>query len=249
MRPELIPYGHISSYAVLMLAGFLSGFLLARARARQSGLEARHVDNISLLLLITGPLGARLISRLFYLPNTTFWSALKVWEGGGLVFYGGLILGVLSAVLYCLLARISAVQILDLFAPSVALGLAFGRVGCFLAGCCWGDVCVSEIDTAQLTSLQRRQIHTIVALSGEGVPFAVRFPQGSDIFRQHRDFGLIGPDSAVSLPVHPVQIYEAGLALALCVALIRLSLRPRFQGEVICALGVGYACIRFPLEF
>src|SRR6188474_3755920 len=101
MHPELIPYGHIGSYPVLMLSGFFFGYLMARWRARRIGFESRHVDNISLLLLIMGPLGARLASRIFYLPGTTLGSIFKVWEGGGLVFYGGLIMGVLSALVYC----------------------------------------------------------------------------------------------------------------------------------------------------
>jgi len=65
------------------------------------------------------------------------WQALRLSEGG-LVFYGGLALGVLVAVFYLKWYKLPVWRWADLFTPYVALGLVFGRIGCFLAGCCYG---------------------------------------------------------------------------------------------------------------
>ena len=63
MKPALFTYPHISSYPVLMLLGFICGWLLARKRARLYGLDPRHFDNISLLVPMAALFGARLFAR------------------------------------------------------------------------------------------------------------------------------------------------------------------------------------------
>ena len=68
-------------------------------------------------------------------------------------------------------------------------------------------------------------------------------------FEQHRHLGLIGPDATVSLPVHPVQLYEACLALVLCIWLHRYLPRRRWQGQIFCLFVLSYAIIRFATEF
>src|SRR2546422_3130671 len=115
MYPELISLPHVSSYPVLLLAGFFFAWFTARRRCRGVGLAPRHIDNLSLTLVMSGLLGARLVSRIFYIPDVTVWTALKVWEGGGLVFYGGLIFGVASALLYSKLARVPLLALLDVY--------------------------------------------------------------------------------------------------------------------------------------
>src|SRR5688572_20687628 len=99
MKPALLLYPHISSYPVLLLLGFFFGWLLARARADRYGIFRREIDNISLLLPLAGLFGARLFARLFYAKLPPL-EALKVWEGDGLVFYGGFLFGALAVILY-----------------------------------------------------------------------------------------------------------------------------------------------------
>ena len=249
MKPALFAFPHISSYPVLLLLGFFFGWLLARSRRRWFGVDGRHIDNISLILSIAGLVGARFFARLFYEKVPVF-EAIQVWKGDGLVFYGGLALSVAAVFAYGWVRRVNLVRFADCLAPSVALGLAFGRVGCFLAGCCWGDVCVS---TAQLAAIDEpavlARIHTIPAISSSAWPGAVTFPARSDIAKQHVKLGLLAAGSERSLPVHPVQLYEAGLAAGLCV-LLHLASRGKVPpGLTSIALLLGYACIRFGTEF
>ena len=219
MKPALLLYPHISSYSALLLLGFVFGWWLARKRSRFYGIAPRHLDNIGLILPIAGLFGARLFARLFY-AKLPLLEALKVWEGDGLVFYGGFLFGIGSVLLYGLLRRIDLRALVDCVAPSVALGLAFGRIGCFLAGCCWGDICA---DSQQLAGVRDSQtisrIQTLPAISPPHWPLAFRFPEKSDAFKQHARLGLLEPAATRSAPVHPVQLYEAALAAALCLFL------------------------------
>src|SRR5688572_20685087 len=231
MKPALLLYPHISSYPVLLLLGFFFGWLLARSRARFYGILPRDLDNIGLILPIAGLFGARLFARLFY-AKLPLLEALKVWEGDGLVFYGGFLFGIGAVLLYGFCRKIRLLNLADCLAPSVALGLAFGRVGCFLAGCCWGDVCV---DRDQLVAIQDppvvQRVHTVPAISGTGWLLAVQFPQKADAFKQHARLGLVTGADAKSLPVHPVQLYEAVLAAGLCVYLCLRSKITRSPGD------------------
>src|SRR5688500_3734311 len=131
MKPALWLHPHISSYPVLLLLGFLGAWILVRARARAYGIARSDLDNICLLLPFAGLFGSRLFARLFY-AKLPLLEALKVWEGDGLVFYGGFLFGILTVVIYGLVKKLNLVRLMDCCAPGVAIGLAFGRVGCFL---------------------------------------------------------------------------------------------------------------------
>ena len=249
MKPALLLSPHISSYSALLLLGFVFGWWLARKRSRFYGIAPRHLDNIGLIVPIAGLFGARFFARLFYAKLPLF-EALKVWEGDGLVFYGGFLFGMGSVLVYGLLRRIDLRALVDCVAPSVALGLAFGRIGCFLAGCCWGDICAN---TEQFTAIRDPQalsrIHTLPAISAANWPLAVRFPEKSDAFKQHAKLGLLEPAATKSAPVHPVQLYEAALAAGLCLFLCAASKRTRRTGDIALAMLAGYAIIRFGTEF
>jgi prolipoprotein diacylglyceryltransferase len=92
-------------------------------------------------------------------------------------------------------------------------------------------------------------VRTIPLISGGSFPLAVRFPEGAGAYEQHRKLGLIDEQSAFSRPVHPVQLYEAALALGLCLFLHLRFDRRRWQGQVACLLVLNYAVIRFATEF
>lgn len=248
MKPALFLYPHISAYPVFLLAGFFFGWVLARRRAGWFGIRKNHLDNLALLLPLTGLFGARLFARLFY-AEVPFWDALKVWEGSGLVFYGGFIFSAAAVLGYAIWRRIRLVALLDCLAPSAALGLAFGRIGCFMAGCCWGDACVSAGPGLIADQAAREQMRTIPAISTPSWPLAVTFPAGSDAWKQHLKHGLITDGSTRSAAVHPVQLYESVLAFALCILLHLGTKRARRPGDITIALLLGYAFIRFCTEF
>jgi phosphatidylglycerol---prolipoprotein diacylglyceryl transferase len=251
MHRELLTHPHIGSYPALLLAGFLAAFLLARWRAKRNGLEGRHIDNLVLLLLVVTPIGSRFFSRLFDFPTPiSLVEALKIWKGGGLVFYGGMIFGFITVLVYVTITKLKMLKLLDVLAPSLALGLAFGRVGCFLSGCCWGDVCV---ETLQLTSITipvaHSQVQTFPALSPPNFLMAVSFPSESGAFEQHQRMGLISASANRSLPVHPTQLYESVLALGLCLSLNFCFKKRRSEGEITSAFCLGYGFIRFGVEY
>jgi len=239
----------IGTYSFCLLLGFISGYLLARRNARRLGMERRHIDNITLLVAITGLVGARIFSWLFYFPpGFTLWQAL--WQtGGGLVFYGGVVGGFTGAIVYCLVRRVQLRNILDVLAGPLAVGLAFGRIGCFMAGCCWGDVCVDQQQISSVDAKVHYQIATVPALSPANFPLAVRFPVDTGALNQQIELGLLPPNATESLPVHPVQLYESSLAFLLAFYLQRRFRHRKWAGEVFCWFLGGYGIIRFSMEF
>jgi phosphatidylglycerol:prolipoprotein diacylglycerol transferase len=249
MHRELIAQPHVASFSAFLLLAFVAGYLLARFNAIKSGIPPRHIDNQALLMIALSLVGARLFSWIFYFPaGSSFWAAMTA-VGGGLVFYGGMVFAAAAALVYSLVARLSLRQVADLWAPPVALGLAIGRVGCFMAGCCWGDLCASSEKADGLTTLVRSQLYTIPTLSRAGFPLAVRFPPETGAYEQQQALGLIPPNASVSLPVHPAQLYEAAAVLALAFFLQRAFSRRERAGAVFGGLVLGYGIIRFLVEF
>lgn len=246
----LLAEPRIGSYSAFLLLGLLGGYFITRWRAVRVGIPGSHIDNLTLVLAVVSLFGARFFSWWFYFPpGVSLWEALTD-PRGGMVFYGGLIFGIVTVILYASFARLPLGNLMDACAPGLALGLALGRVGCFLAGCCWGDLCAGPDELAKLPSPQLTwQVHTVPFLSRADFPFAVQFPPGSGAFEQHRELNLIDEHADRSQRVHPVQLYEAALALTLCVILHLGFSRRRWHGQIFCWLVLGYALIRFPVEF
>jgi phosphatidylglycerol---prolipoprotein diacylglyceryl transferase len=248
MKPALFTYPYVASYSTMMLLGFVAGWWLARRRAPLFGIAPKHLDNLGLLLPVAGLFGARFFARLFY-AKVSFVEALRFWEGDGLVFYGGFLFCIGTILVYGVIRRLNLVKLCDCLAPSAALGLAFGRVGCFLGGCCWGDLCVDSATLAKVEPITIQQIHTVPTISQPGWVAAVRFPPKSEPFKQQVKLGLIREDAAGSLPVHPVQLYEAVLAGVLAGMLHRKFKGDQIAGSAALSLLMGYAVIRFLTEY
>lgn len=249
MRRELLSFPHIDSYPAMLFLGFLSAYLLARWRARRSGVEGRHIDNLTLLFAILGLAGARFFSWMFYQPaGASLAENFRLWGNGGLVFYGGVIAALAGLVAYCAIARLPLLQLTDIYAAPLALGLGFGRVGCFLAGCCWGGVCWPAQPRADIPPAHLARVSAFPALSPRGFLLAVRFPSGSGAFEQHQKLGLLEAGADRSLPVHPVQLYEAAGAFALALFLHRRFRLRRRAGEITALCGLGYAVLRLAME-
>jgi len=144
MHPILLHIGSFSikTYGFLIAVGFLLGISFAAREAKRQGQDPQLVLDISFYMI----LGAIVGSRLFYV--LTHMSAFrhnlldmfKIWEGG-LTFFGGFILAVAACVWMVKKNGLSVWKTFDLFAPSLAIGIFFGRLGCFFAGCCYGRLC------------------------------------------------------------------------------------------------------------
>ncbi|MEK6567478.1 MAG: prolipoprotein diacylglyceryl transferase [Candidatus Omnitrophota bacterium] len=141
MYPILLKFGPFQLYSyglMVVLAFWVSVSLLAR-RGYVLGLGRDFFWNLSFWALSGGILGGRLMYILlnfdFFLKDPL--EIFKLWHGG-LVWYGGFIAGLLSAVIYLKRNNAPMLKTLDLAAPFIALAQAIGRIGCFLNGCCYG---------------------------------------------------------------------------------------------------------------
>jgi len=132
----------IYSYGVMLMLGFLAALFLAKRRARRVGMDPTLMLDVALVTLLCGVFGARLFYVIEFRETYAqqgggLLHLFKVWEGG-LVFYGGFLCATVGILLFARVKRLSLARLLDVLAPSVMIGLAFGRVGCFLNGCCYG---------------------------------------------------------------------------------------------------------------
>lgn len=165
----------------------------------------------------------------YCIPERDCLRPLMFWAGG-LTYYGGFILAVATAWFLAHRWKWSFLKLSDMAAPIIALGLAFGRMGCFLAGCCFGKV--------------------------TDVPWAIRFPQYSDAWKRHRDLyhdALVAQHDEIgewlSLPVHPTQLYELFGSLAIFAFLWFTRKHTSFSGQKIAILLIAYGILRFIIEF
>jgi phosphatidylglycerol---prolipoprotein diacylglyceryl transferase len=146
MHPKLIAFGDffLPSYGLFVSLGFLAGLWMATRLARRQGLNADQVVNLCVYCALTGVLGGKLLMILFdlgfYLRNPGELFSLATLRAGG-VFYGGLGLALVVAFFYMRHVKLPGWRTADALAPAVALGHAIGRIGCFMAGCCWGSEC------------------------------------------------------------------------------------------------------------
>jgi phosphatidylglycerol---prolipoprotein diacylglyceryl transferase len=197
-------------YGVLVALGFLAGLWTASRRGQIRGLSSEQILDVGPWLILGAVVGSRALYVISYWRQEFAgqpWLSILNIRQGGLVFYGGLIGASVSTILYLRWKQLPLWKVADAFAPSIALGACFGRLGCLMNGCCYG----------RPTSL----------------PWGIRFPA------DHETQGA---------PVHPTEIYDSLLNLALYAGLAWLYRRKRFDGQVFATHLVGYALIRSFVE-
>ncbi|HEX8820823.1 MAG TPA: prolipoprotein diacylglyceryl transferase [Archangium sp.] len=271
----------IHTYGVLLATGFLTaasvGARLAQDEWRKLTWVAdaqgggRWVDtegprkreafmDLTFYLLVGGLVGSRV---LFVLVNWKDYA--RDWSqafslGGGLVFYGGLIGATLAAWIFARKHDMEFLRLADLAIPTVSLGQCLGRLGCFSAGCCWGDVTAAGTRLAAhfpgaglakdifgrlggTSSLayqsQAQDSRYVVEATGQilhqAAPGAVRI---SEWVASH----------GTTLPVHPTQIYESIGQLGLFLALMYARRFRRFHGQIFALWLMCYAVLRTTVE-
>ncbi len=147
----------------------------------------------------------------------------KFWAGG-LTYYGGFIGASLAAWVLLKRDRFPFWKAADMAGFAVPLGLAFGRMGCLMAGCCFGSTC--------------------------DLPWAMSFPGHSPASEAQFKAHLLSDVRLFSLPVHPTQVYESAASLAIAaVCLLGVHPRKRYDGQVFVVFLALYAVARFFLEF
>ena len=146
MFPELIhtKWLTIPTYGVLVAAAFLTALWLAGKLARQHNLNTESVTNLGIYCALAALAGAKLMMFLvdipYYAEHPGEIFSLGTLRAGG-VFYGGLLAALAVAFWYMRKTKLPALLTADVFAPAIALGHGIGRIGCFMAGCCWGVAC------------------------------------------------------------------------------------------------------------
>ena len=221
MYPVLVnsPYLTIGAYSVLLaVAVVLSTALAVREAERR---ETALTYGLALSTLAGALIGARAFWILQFSEPSQLWRALMIWSPG-LVLYGGVAGGIAVMAVGLRLRRAPVLPAMDAAIPYLALGEGIARIGCFLAGCCWGRPCK--------------------------LPWAVQFPAGSFAHEHQSEQGLLEAGAALPLPVHPTQLYMM-TGLFLTFVLLRISLkRSPFQGFVLLAYLFLYGLLRFTVE-
>ncbi|MBN1359706.1 MAG: prolipoprotein diacylglyceryl transferase [Sedimentisphaerales bacterium] len=281
MHPELIeiPFVHLTvkSYGLMMVIGFLAAVTVIRRLSRSFTPDPQYITNAALYSLIAGVVGARLFFVIHYWDQfrDSLLDVFAIWRGG-LELLGGVLLAIAVILFYIWYHKLPMRHYLDVLAIGLLLALAFGRIGCFLNGCCYGKPA--------------------------DLPWAVRFPYRSfayesqvraDLERDRTEPHLHLPDSFFGylnqeneyvddlkpksyltpqqqeqvtegpyrcLPVHPTQLYSSVSAALLCLLLYGFWRRARSveragvypfltkPGSIFSLMFIVYGVMRFLME-
>lgn len=218
MHPILFEIGPftVRTYGLLLAVSFIAGILLALRRSRARGLNQNQMINMSLLIMVAGIVGARIM---YVIPHWNEFSAnpldiISPFQSSGsigltgLTMYGGFIAAILVSILYLRVNRLSIWKACDAFVPSIALGIGISRVGCYMNGCCFG----------------------LPTESALGVVFPAFSAAGS-----------FYPD----VHLHPAQLYNAVLGFGLFGLLMWLDRKPKYDGFLFAVLLIAEPVTRF----
>lgn len=237
----------LHTYGILIGVGCAIAIALAFREARRRALDGGKILDLSFWMLVSGLVGA----RLFYVAlNAGAFAractgvgdddpgprslgaligdctrALQIWEGG-LIFYGGFLAAGLTAFIFARRQRWPFWTLGDIYAPSLAIGHAFGRLGCYAAGCCFGKACAA------------------------GARWCASFGADSVAYEELRSVAALPATSSVTPPLFPTQLYEAAGELAIFALLLVVRRRAslRRPGTLILLYAVLYGLLRFTVE-
>jgi phosphatidylglycerol:prolipoprotein diacylglycerol transferase len=201
-------------------AAMLGALAYSVRSARREGLDLRIVYWAGVLAIVFGLWGGHLLGIVYYGTDGRPFAWLRFWSGGQAQF-GGLIAGAIAVFLFLKARKISLLTYADAIVPAVALGVSLGRIGCFLNG--------DDFGTLSL------------------LPWAVQFPPGTEAYADHFSRGWIASTDALSLPVHPVQLYATLVWLGLFVILV--VYRPEQAGRRLTLFAVLQGAGRFVEQF
>ena len=222
----------VFGYGFLVFLGCVAAGMLAVRHARRTEIPEQLVWDLAIWLFVAGVVGARgwyvlqYHQRLFA-GKTGLLERLRACldiSSGGLVLYGGVVLSLVTVTVFARRHRQQCppLKLIDLIVPSFFLALTFGRLGCLMNGCCWGDACE--------------------------LPWAIRFPHDSVPFNSLAARGFIHPDAPGTFGMHPSQIYSSFNGLVLCLVTSTIFRNSRRPGQTVAVALVVYPITRFLLE-
>jgi phosphatidylglycerol:prolipoprotein diacylglycerol transferase len=227
MHSVLIDFGFIEirSFGFCMAVGILTSFFLMSWLGKRKGYTTDFLSNFVLVLMISAFIGARFAYVCEHWTAEFKNNPLEAFNiiKGGIMYYGGLLGAWLGGSIYLLVAKRSVIDVLDLTVTVLPLGHAWGRVGCFLNGCCFGKVTDCAI--------------------------GVKYPYHSNVWWAQYYDGLISKVDRLSLPVIPSQLIEAALNLTICIILV-ITYRSKLnrRGMQMGLYAVMYSAVRFYTE-
>lgn len=238
----------ITTFGVLFVVALLTYWWLARRNTVQAGIEASHMDLLLPLCVVGGISGGMLLS--FLMPEDRQVAGEMLQVDTRVRLFGMVVSAAVIVYVYSRVAKLSFRTLLDTLALPTLIALAIHRFGCYLAGCCWGDIAVLDPWLTSIASTEvGLQVQTLPWLAGEWVRTAVSYGPGTFPFQQQVAIGVISADAVQSLPVHPVQLYEVFALLILALAFWRLQSASTRPGLLALLTILGYAAIRFVLEY
>lgn len=220
----------VFGYGFMLFLGMASALWLATWRAKRERVSTDFIWDLAFFLFLGGIAGG----RLFYLVQkraevfanvrdvSGLLNAVFNLSQGGLVLYGALLAGAATFFAFCHYRRVNPLGVADIITPSIFVGIGFGRIGCFLNGCCYGDECA--------------------------LPWAVSFPRGSATFDALVHKGLVAPDALWTPSLHPTQLYSALDGFLIAALTFWYFSHRRRNGECLAVALMIYPITRFVIE-
>jgi phosphatidylglycerol:prolipoprotein diacylglycerol transferase len=228
----------IYSYGVMLGLSLVVGWYLTLGLAERDGLPKETMANNYVVTAIAAVAGSRILYILTNLHEFDTFASFFAMRKGGLVAYGGFLGGLAGSYFFLRRHKIPLLPWADVAVPSLASGLMITRIGCYLFGCDFGQP-LSENAPGWLKKLGTFP-HWPEGMVDAG--------SGSPAWSQHRNAGLISPTAEASLPVHPTQIYESLVGLALLALLLWARKKQKFRGQIFFLFAFAYGVARYMLE-
>jgi len=279
MYPELfeIPFTNltIKSYGLMMVIGFLCAIYLIKRLSRNILPDSQMITNAALYSLIAGVVGARVFYVVHYWQNfkDDLLSAFAVWEGG-LELLGGVICAVLVIIFYLRHQKLPVKKYLDILAIALMLALGFGRIGCFLNGCCFGKPTDLPLGVRFPYGSLSYKSQIYPDLTRDRPEPYLKLPADFSIYNRsvngiwpgdlkpYEDLtaeqkNMVDNGRYRALPVHPTQLYSSAYAFAGCFLLYLFWKRNRKDSSKVFArpgctfalMLIIYSLCRFSVEF
>ena len=228
--PPQITHLPIFGYGAMLVLGIVACRWLAARRAPLADADPTFARELTVWIMLSGVVGARLFHLIQYRERVyancvsllDYVKASVMLPDGGLVLYGGIILATITYFVMCRMNKVDPLKFGDAVVPAVFVGIAFGRLGCFLNGCCYGNAC--------------------------SLPWAVQFPKESAAWGALVKNGFLMPDALQTMSLHPTQIYSSINGVILTVITIAYYRYRKGDGSVIALALMLYPISRIGLE-